>query len=74
MTYAETRQEQDRILGVIHDFCRGETMVGKGCACCPIAELDVCNDQGTKAKFNIKELRETEKIINEVMTNAQSLR
>lgn len=54
-------------MDVIHDFCRGETMIGKGCACCPIAELDVCNDRGTKAKINIEALREAEKVIDEVL-------
>lgn len=74
MTYEQTRQEQDRIYDIIHGFCRGEFMLGKGCACCPIAELDVCNDRGAKAKINIKALREAEKVICEVVSNAQSLR
>ena len=71
MTYEQTRQEQDRIYDIIliHGFCRGEFMLGKGCACCPIAELDVCNDRGTKAKINMKALREAEKVIDEVMAD-----
>lgn len=67
MTYLEARAEKNRIIDKIHGFCRGETMVGKGCVNCPINYLDVCNDHGTKCKIDMKALREAEKVIDEVM-------
>jgi hypothetical protein len=69
MTYSETRQETERILNKIHDFCRGETMVGKGCVNCPVNAYRVC-DEGKGGKLlSINTLKQAEKAIDEVMAN-----
>lgn len=69
MTYSEERQEEERILGKIHSFCRGETMVGKGCAECPLNDCKVCEVGKGKNQMKINRLKEAEKIIDEVMAN-----
>lgn len=68
--HKETKAERDRIYGKIHDFCRGETMIGKGCVQCPLNEINVCNDGGNKAStVPMSRLKEAEKTIDEVMKN-----
>lgn len=57
------KAERERIVQIIHSFCRGETMVGKGCGVCPIEHLNVCNDFGTKTRVDLTNLNAAEKII-----------
>ena len=68
MTYSEARAEQNRITDKIHGFCRGETMVGKGCAECPLNDCKVCDVGKGKNQMKIKRLKQAEKVIDEVMS------
>lgn len=64
--HEQTKLERERITNTIHDFCRGDTMLGKGCASCVLNELNVCG--GTSGmQIPISRLREAERIINEVL-------
>ena len=66
--HEQTKLERERINGAIHDYCRGDTMLGKGCASCVLNELNVCG--GTSGmQIPLSRLREAEKIINEVLVN-----
>ena len=67
--HEQTRLERERINGIIHSFCRGNIMLGKGCVSCPIAELDVCGEQKSGRIVPLEKLREAEKVIDEVMAN-----
>lgn len=40
--HAQTKLERERINGIIHDFCRGGFMVGKGCASCVLSQCIGC--------------------------------
>jgi hypothetical protein len=66
--HEQTKTERERINGLIHDFCRGETMIGKACMHCVLNELNVCNDT-TGPQIPMSRLREAEKVINEVLAN-----
>lgn len=64
--HAQTKLERERINGIIHDFCRGDVMRGKGCANCVLNELDVCNEN-PKRPVALEQMRKAEKLIGEVM-------
>jgi hypothetical protein len=66
--HEQTKLERERINGVIHDYCRGDTMLGKGCASCVLNELKVCGGS-TGMQIPLSRLREAERIINEVLAN-----
>ena len=67
--HEQTKLERERIIGVIHDFCRGETMIGKGCANCVLNEINVCNEGSRASLVPLKRLKKAEEIINEVLAN-----
>jgi hypothetical protein len=67
--HEQTKIERERIIGMIHDFCRGETMIGKGCANCVLNELNVCNEGSRASLVPLTRLKKAEKIINEVLAN-----
>ncbi len=67
--HESTKNERERINNVIHDFCRGDTMIGKGCLRCVLNDLNVCSDGIGNAQVPMRRLREAERIINEVMAN-----
>ena len=64
----DTKDERKRIVEMIHDFCRGESMIGKACMSCPLKSLNVCDDKHGNNIYMSK-LWNAEKIINEVMSN-----
>jgi hypothetical protein len=66
--HEQTKLERERINGVIHDYCRGDTMLGKGCASCVLNELNICGGS-SGMQIPMSRLREAEKIINEVLAN-----
>lgn len=66
--HEETKRERERIFGLIHDFCRGESMTGKACVHCVINSLNVCNEQ-PGSPLPMERLRNAERIINEVLAN-----
>lgn len=61
--HESTKNERERINNIIHDFCRGETMIGVACAHCPIDHLNVCNESIGGAVVPMDKLREAEKIL-----------
>lgn len=65
--HEQIKIERERIIGMIHDFCRGETMIGKGCANCVLNELNVCNEGSRASLVPLMRLKKAEKIINEVL-------
>lgn len=65
--HEQTQIERERIIGMIHDFCQGETMIGKGCANCVLNELNVCNEGSRASLVPLTKLKKAEKIINEVL-------
>ena len=66
--HEQTKLERERITNTIHDYCRGDTMLGKGCASCVLNELNVCG--GTSGmQISMSRLREAERIINEVLAD-----
>ena len=67
--HPQTKAERERLNGVIHDFCRGDTMLGKGCLNCILNDLNVCGDGIGSGQVPMSRLRQAERIINEVMTN-----
>lgn len=66
--HESTKKERQRLNDIIHDFCRGDIMRGKGCANCVLNELDVCNDN-PKRPVTLEQMRKAEKLINEVIQN-----
>jgi hypothetical protein len=56
-------------MGIIHSYCRGDTMLGKGCTHCVLNELNVCNEGIGGAIVPLERLREAEKVIGEVVQN-----
>jgi hypothetical protein len=66
--HEQTKLERDRITNIIHDYCRGDTMLGKGCASCVLNELNVCGST-SGMQTPMSRLREAEKVINEVLAN-----
>lgn len=66
--HESTKKEKQRLNDLIHDFCRGDFMAGKGCASCVLNELNVCNESA-KNPVTIAQLKETEKLVNEVMSS-----
>lgn len=66
--HESTKKEKQRLNDLIHDFCRGDFMVGKGCASCVLNELNVCNEN-VKNPITVAQLKEAERIINEVLAN-----
>ena len=71
--HESTKKERQRLNDLIHDFCRGGFMVGKGCASCVLNKLDVCNEN-PKRPVTLEQMRKAEKLIDEVILNEQSLR
>lgn len=67
--HEQTKLERERINGVIHDYCRGDTMLGIGCLNCVLNDLNVCGDGVGNTQVPMSRLREAEKIINEVLAN-----
>ena len=65
--HEQTKLERERINGIIHDFCRGETMIGKGCVNCVLNALNVCNESIGGATVPMERLRKAEKVIKEVI-------
>ena len=67
--HEQTKLERERINGIIHDFCRGETMIGKACANCVLNALNVCGEAKSGTIVPMERLEKAEKIINEVLAN-----
>lgn len=67
--HEQTQLERERIIGMIHDFCRGETMIGKACANCVLNALNVCGEAKSGTIVPLTRLKKAEKIINEVLAN-----
>ena len=67
--HEQTKLERERINGIIHDFCRGETMIGKGCVHCVLNELNVCGEIIGGAIVPMERLKKAEKVIKEELSN-----
>lgn len=67
--HEQTKIEREHIIGMIHDFCRGETMIGKACANCVLNALNVCGEAKSGTIVPMERLKKAEKIINEVLAN-----
>ena len=65
--HEKTKLERERINGIIHDFCRGETMIGKGCVNCVLNALNVCSEGQSGASVPMERLKKAEKVIKEVL-------
>lgn len=69
--HEQTKRERERINGIIHSFCRGNMMLGKGCVHCVLNELNVCGENKGGAIVPMERLREAEKVIDEVITDKE---
>ena len=67
--HEKTKLERERINGIIHDFCRGETMIGKGCVNCVLNALNVCSEGQSGASVPMERLKKAEKVIKEELSN-----
>ena len=67
--HEQTKLERERIIGMIHDFCRGETMIGKACANCVLNALNVCGEAKSGTIMPMKRLKKAEKVIKEELSN-----
>lgn len=67
--HEQTKLERERINGIIHDFCRGETMIGKGCVNCVLNALNVCSEGQSGASVPMERLKKAEKVIKEELSN-----
>lgn len=69
--HEQTKLERERINGIIHDYCRGETMTGKGCVNCVLNALNVCNEAKGGTTVPMERLKKAEKVIKEKLTDEQ---
>ena len=67
--HEQAKLERERINGIIHDFCRGETMIGKGCVHCVLNELNVCGESKGGTIVPMERLKKAEKVIKEELSN-----
>ena len=58
----KTRAERSRIRKKIHEFCFSESMATKGCANCPLNDIDVCGEAPEMVR-----MRKADKMIDELM-------
>ena len=65
--FPQTETERERINNKIHEYCRGDSMLGKGCLSCVLNSLSVCGDGTGNTKVPMSRLREADKILDEMV-------
>ena len=65
--HEQTKLERERINNKIHDYCRGGSMLGKGCLSCVLNSLSICGDGTGNTKVPMSRLREADKILDEMV-------